>query len=308
MVAPNNRTISLSAEEQEKYLAYCGDVLSISGDCVDRVILGDALEAMAAMKENTVDLLIADPPYNLNKRYGSGRFARLSDEDYAAFTERWLDAALRLLKPTASVYVCSDWRSGVTIAPLLEKKLRLRNRITWQREKGRGASANWKNCLEDIWFCTAGDDYTFDLAAVKQRRTVLAPYRENGKPKDWFVDDDGNRTRYTCPSNFWDDITVPYWSMPENTDHPTQKPEKLIAKLVLASSRPGELVFDPFGGSGTTAVVAKKLGRRFLTVEREPYYAALAVKRLLLAADDTRIQGYNDGVFLPRHAKNPKSK
>lgn len=94
------------------------------------------------------------------------------------------------------------------------------------------------------------------------RRRVIAPYRLNGNPKDWHESETGN-FRDTAPSNFWDDISVPFWSMPENTDHPTQKPEKLIAKLVLASSEKGDLVFDPFLGSGTTSVVAKKLGRHY---------------------------------------------
>ena len=94
--------------------------------------------------------------------------------------------------------------------------------------------------------------------------------------------------------------------MPENTDHPTQKPEKLIAKLVLASSRGGDLVFDPFLGSGTTAVIAKKLGRIFCGVEINEDYCCWALKRLRLAESDKRIQGYVDGVFLgkeyPRRA------
>ena len=148
------------------------------------------------------------------------------------------------------------------IFPVLEKHLHVRNRITWEREKGRGAKANWKNNTEDIWFFTVGEEYHFDIEAVKVKRRVIAPYRnENGAPKDW--QESANRNyRITHPSNIWSDITVPFWSMPENTEHPTQKPEKLVAKLILASSRPADIVFDPFLGSGTTVVVAKKLGRR----------------------------------------------
>lgn len=126
-----------------------------------------------------------------------------------------------------------------------------------------GAKANWKNCSEDIWFATMSNEYHFDVDAVKLKRKVIAPYRDKeGAPKDWDESEDGNY-RLTFPSNLWTDITLPFWSMPENTDHPTQKPEKLIAKLILASSQVGDLVFDPFMGSGTTCVVAKKLGRNF---------------------------------------------
>ena len=108
--------------------------------------------------------------------------------------------------------------------------------------------------------------------------------------------------RYTAPSNIWTDITIPFWSMPENTEHPTQKPEKLIAKLILASSNKGDMVFDPFVGSGTTAVVAKKLGRHYLGIERERKYVALTMKRLKIAEDDKAIQGYEKGVFKSRNS------
>ena len=89
--------------------------------------------------------------------------------------------------------------------------------------------------------------------------------------------------------------------MPENTDHPTQKPEKLLAKIILASSRPGDFVFDPFLGSGTTAVVAKKLGRQYCGVELDLTYCCLAEKRLALAEQDKTIQGYAEGVFWERN-------
>ena len=89
--------------------------------------------------------------------------------------------------------------------------------------------------------------------------------------------------------------------MPENTDHPTQKPEKLLAKIILSSTNKGDVVFDPFLGSGTTAVVAKKLGRKFVGIEVDEYYCCLAEKRLELAEKDKRIQGYEDGVFWERN-------
>ena len=111
---------------------------------------------------------------------------------------------------------------------------------------------------------------------------------------------DGN-FRDTCPSNFWDDISVPYWSMPENTAHPTQKPEKLIAKLILASSNENDVVFDPFLGSGTTSVIAKKLCRRYVGIESDKTYCAWTEKRLELAETNPNIQGYADGVFWERN-------
>ena len=133
------------------------------------------------------------------------------------------------------------------------------------------------------------------------KRKVLAPYRVDGTAKDWIETKDGN-FRITYPSNFWDDISIPFWSMPENTDHPTQKPEKLIAKLILASSKPGDVVFDPFLGSGTTSVVAKKLGRIYCGVEINEEYCLYAAKRLRMAELDKGIQGYHDGVFWERNS------
>jgi len=105
----------------------------------------------------------------------------------------------------------------------------------------------------------------------------------------------------THPSNFWADITVPFWSMPENTEHPTQKPEKLLAKIILASTSKNNVVLDPFLGSGTTSVVAKKLGRKFVGIEQDETYCCLAEKRLALAENDHTIQGYADGVFWERN-------
>ena len=298
-----NKTIDLTVEEGRQYLDQCVPAEAVSASLksvMDRVILGDTFRALPKLPPAFADLLIVDPPYNLTKDYGGEEFRKMSPEDYAGFTRRWLDLARPLLKKDASVYVCCDWKTGILLGPILEEYFTIRSRITWQREKGRGAGSNWKNGLEDIWFATVSDDYTFHVDAVRQRRQVLAPYREDGRPKDWEETADG-RFRDTCPSNFWDDISVPYWSMAENTAHPAQKPEKLLAKLILASSDEGDVVLDPFLGSGTTAVTAKKLNRHFVGIERSEQCCVWAQKRLEMAAADPTIQGYADGVFWERN-------
>ena len=265
---------------------------------VDRILCADLFNILDDLPAMSADLIILDPPYNLSKTFGSVVFREKTRDDYAQWIESWLPRLLRTLKPTGSVYFCGDWRSSSAIDVACEKHLIVRNRITWEREKGRGAAANWKNASEDIWFFTASDDYCFDVESVKLKRKVLAPYTHtDGQPKDWA---DG--FRLTHPSNLWTDLTVPFWSMPENTDHPTQKPEKLLAKLILASSRPGDLVLDPFLGSGTSTVVAKKLGRRFLGIEKEEEFALLALRRLELAELDKSIQGFADGLFWERNS------
>ncbi len=298
MKSARNKTLSLSEEQERKYLALCSKTY-VSDDCV---IKGDCMEIMGSVPRSSVDLMIVDPPYNMYKKFGSEEFSRQSMAEYEKYTRAWIERALPLLKKTASVYVCCDWFSGITIGAVLADYFYLRNRITWQREKGRGALKNWKNGMEDVWFASVGDDYYFDVNAVKQRKKVIAPYRKDGVPKDW-QEENGEKFRYTFPSNFWDDVTVPYWSMPENTPHPTQKPEKLLAKIILASSKPGDLVFDPFGGSGSTAVTAKKLGRRYLTIEKDEKYCAMAAYRLEKADSDKSVSGMKDGVFLPRNER-----
>ena len=298
MRSAKNKTLNLSEEQERKYLALCPKKY-VSDDCV---IKGDCMEIMWDIPHSSVDLMIVDPPYNMYKKFGSEEFSRQSMAEYEKYTRSWIERALPLLKKTASVYVCCDWFSGITIGAALADYFVLRNRITWQREKGRGALKNWKNGMEDVWFASVGDDYYFDVNAVKQRKKVIAPYRKDGVPKDW-QEENGEKFRYTFPSNFWDDVTVPYWSMPENTPHPTQKPEKLLVKIILASSRPGDLVFDPFGGSGSTAVTAKKLGRRYLTIEKDEKYCAMAAYRLEKADSDRSVSGMKDGVFLPRNER-----
>lgn len=299
-----NKTIDFTLEEGGKYLTECVYEKDYGGE-ENAFVIGDAFAALKKIADGSVDLLIVDPPYALRKNFHGSVFKKMDGEDYAAYTEKWIDAVLPKLKDTASVYVCSDWRTSVSLGAVIEKRFILRNRITWEREKGRGAKKNWKNSMEDIFFATVGEEYTFNLSAVKQRKKVLAPYREDGSPKDWEQTDSGN-WRNTCPSNFWDDISVPYWSMPENTAHPTQKPEKLLAKLILASSTRGALVLDPFAGSGTTAVVAKKLGRKYICIEQNPLYCSWAGYRLNNSSEGDKIQGYSQGVFWARGVKPEK--
>ena len=303
MKAARNKTIDFSVDEGQEYLSHCLKVSqSVSiYDIENKIIVGDTFEVMPNLPKSTVDLLIVDPPYNIDKDYAGSNFKHMSDSDYKQYTISWIEKVLPLLKPNASIYVCCDWKSSLVIGQVLMQYFQVRNRITWQREKGRGANRNWKNGMEDIWFATRTENYTFNLDAVKIRKKVIAPYRVEGKPKDWEETEDGNY-RNTCPSNFWDDISIPYWSMPENTAHPTQKPEKLLAKIILASSNEGDVVFDPFLGSGTTAVTAKKLNRKFIGVERSEQYCAWAQKRLDLAENDKSIQGYTNGVFWERNS------
>lgn len=302
--AVRNKTIYTTIENGRHYLDRCINVNSKieSADVIlDKTIHGDTFEVMKYLPSGFSDLIIADPPYNLTKSFGSTKFSKKNESNYEEYTRRWLTLVYPLLKEGGTIYVCCDWESSLIIGRVIKDYFTIRNRITWQREKGRGAKSNWKNSMEDIWFATKGDGYKFNLDAVKIRRRVKAPYKIDGRPKDWNETESGN-FRDTCPSNFWDDITVPFWSMEENTAHPTQKPEKLLAKMILASSCEGDLVFDPFLGSGTTSVTAKKLGRHYVGIEAEAQYCLWAEKRLQMAESNRAIQGYSDNVFWERNS------
>lgn len=299
-----NKTIDTSLADGYQYLERCitvndpvNDIFSI----LDKTVLGDSLEVLKYLPKESVDLIIVDPPYNLTKKFNKNTFSKKSKSDYENYSRKWLAMVAPILKSNGSIYICCDWETSIIIGNVLGEYFKIQNRITWQREKGRGAKANWKNGMEDIWFATKGDQYTFNLDAVKTRKKVIAPYRVNGKPKDWQETESGNY-RDTHPSNFWDDITIPFWSMPENTAHPTQKSEKLIAKIILASSNENDVVLDPFLGSGTTSVVAKKLKRRYLGIEIDKQYCLWAEQRLEMADTNAEIQGYVDGVFWERNS------
>lgn len=300
--APRNRTVTLDGADRDRLrrLLRSGD--EVHTDTIDATILGNCVEVAGRLSPASVDMLFLDPPYNLNKRFGNSSFIKKPIQEYTEWLGEVLDALLPTVKPNGTIYICGDWYSSASIFAAASERLNIRNRITWEREKGRGAKTNWKNSSEDIWFCTMGDSYTFNVDKVKVRRKVIAPYRNgDGTPKDWQEGDGGNY-RDTHPSNLWSDITIPFWSMPENTDHPTQKSEKLLAKLILASTNPGDTVLDPFLGSGTTSVVAKKLGRHYIGIDLEEEYALLAEKRLEMTSSDDGIQGYSDGIFWERNS------
>ncbi|MBR2905898.1 MAG: site-specific DNA-methyltransferase [Lentisphaeria bacterium] len=303
-----NKTLQILPEERGELLSrlssFPGRKME-ADEIKGKLFHGDLFSSLEYFPAECVDLLILDPPYNLAKSFGNISFKKCSMENYILYLKSFLHPLKRLLKKNASLYLCGDWNScGAIQKALEEESFIIRNRITWQREKGRGAKSNWKNCSEDIWFATNSEDYYFNADAVKMRKKVIAPYREEGKPRDWKETAEG-RFRLTAPSNFLNDITVPYWSMPENTLHPTQKPEKLMAKLILASSREGDMVFDPFSGSGSTLVTARKLNREFCGIEQNEEYCLYAVKRLLAALENKRIQGYDGKAFLERNTVIP---
>lgn len=305
--ANRNRTLTIAENEittLEKAIINADDLKKSFAD--NSVINADLFDCLDAIPNDYFHLIIIDPPYNLAKDFHGNKFSKLNTTSYEAYLRSWFGKVCDKLAPNGTLYMCGDWQCSLSMQKVISEQLTILNRITWQREKGRGAKANWKNAMEDIWFAVKNPkDYYFDVEAVKMKRKVIAPYKVDGKPKDWEQTESGN-FRITYPSNFWDDISIPFWSMPENTDHPTQKPEKLYAKLILASTKPGDKIFDPFLGSGTSAVVAYKLNRNYVGIELNRDYCLWAAKRLMNARKNKVIQGYFDNVFWERNALNSR--
>lgn len=244
--------------------------------------------------QNSIDLFFLDPPYFISGKSKSPDLetGMRSDwdcqwsslEDYENWTDSYLKLAYNQLKTTGSIYVCISWQNSPVIHKLLEKNgFTILNRITWKRDKGRGSNTNWKSMHEDIFFAVKDKkSWTFNIKDVKIKKSVIAPYRnEDGTPKDWWVDENGEKVRLTHPGNLWDEFCVPYWSMnevksyaktkktPQNTlpKHNTQKPKDLVKRIILASSNPGDLICDYFSGSGTTAIASEELGRNSIVFD-----------------------------------------
>ena len=301
--AGRNKTLTVSDNEipaLERHILGVDDIKESFTD--NSIINADLFDCIDLIPNEYFNLIIIDPPYNLDKDFHGKKFSCMKSDAYEDYLRSWFYKVCEKLAPNGTLYMCGDWKCSSSMQRVIGEKLTVINRITWQRDKGRGARSNWKNAMEDIWFAVKNPkDYYFDVESVMMKRKVIAPYKVDGKPKDWEETESG-KFRITYPSNFWDDISIPFWSMSENTDHPTQKPEKLYAKLVSASSKSGDKIFDPFLGSGTTAVVAQKLGRHYCGVETNREYCLWAVKRLMNAVDDKTIQGYADGVFWERNS------
>lgn len=281
--AKNNRTLIITDEDR---ITYSKDIIKQDDlgklqSFVDTTINADIYETLKYLPDNFANLIIVDPPYNISKNFNGLKFNEMSNKEYEDYLESWFVSLCDKLKDNGTLYMCGDWKCSCQMFNVISKKLTVLNRITWKRDKGRGAKRNWKNNMEDIWFAVKNPkDYYFNVDTVKVRKEVIAPYKDNGKPKDWTEDEDGNKFRMTHPSNIWTDMVVPFWSMAENTEHPTQKPEKLIERLILASSKEGDVILDPFVGSGTTLVVAKKLNRRYCGIEINEEYCLMTEKRI----------------------------
>ena len=230
-----------------------------------RVILGDALQEMQKLEAASVDLIVADPPYNLGKDYGNNHDIKGFD-DYLAFSKQWLSEACRLLKPNGTIYVFMGFRFISYLYNILDRDLGMffNGWIVWHYTQGIGRTKGFSPRHDDILMFTKSSDYVFNLDDV---RIPQKYYRER------------NNMRGANPGDVWEFSHVHYCN--ENRqNHPTQKPEGLIERMVLASSHPNAVVLDPFLGSGTTLRVCQQLERQGIGIELNPDYVAMAQTRL----------------------------
>lgn len=229
------------------------------------LIIGDALEKLKEIPSESVDLIIADPPYNIGKDYGNSK-DNLSHEHYLEFSRNWLTEAKRVLKKDGTIYIYMGMKFISYVYQILEQELGLEfnSWITWYYTQGIGKTKGFSPRHDDILMFTKSTKYKFYLDDIKIPQKY---YRQR------------NNMRGANPGNVWEFSHVHY-SEKNRQEHPTQKPEGLMERMILASTREGDVVLDPFLGSGTTMRVAQILKRKCIGIEMNEEYADMINSRL----------------------------
>lgn len=230
-----------------------------------KIVIGDAISEMQKLKSEAFDLVIADPPYNLGKDYGNNHDIR-GFEEYLKFSRNWLVEAHRILKPSGTLYVFMGFKFISYLYDILDRGLGMyfNSWIIWHYTQGIGKTKGFSPRHDDILMFTKSTDFLFNLDDI---RVPQKYYRER------------NNMRGANPGDVWEFSHVHYCN--ENRqNHPTQKPEGLMERMILASTNEGSLVLDPFLGSGTTLRVCQQLNRVGIGIEINPDYAKMAHKRL----------------------------
>jgi site-specific DNA-methyltransferase (adenine-specific) len=246
-----------------------------------KIIHGDALQALKyEVKDNSVDLIFADPPYNIGKNFAGCKDKWNSDEDYLDWCYQWLDLCIKKLKTNGSFYVMTSTQFMPYFDLYLRNRINIMSRIMWYYDSSGVQAKNYYGSMyEPILFCVKDkDNYTFNseeimVEAKTGSKRKLIDYRKN-PPQPY-------NTR-KVPGNVWEFARVRY-RMEEYENHPTQKPIALLDRIIRASSNEGDLVLDPFSGSFTTAYVAKQLGRSCIGIELQEEYIKIGLRRLGLS-------------------------
>jgi site-specific DNA-methyltransferase (adenine-specific) len=242
------------------------------------VFLGDCLEVLRSqVPDGSVDLVFADPPYNIGKTFGAFQDRWPSDAAYVEWCQRWLGLCLDKLAPHGALYVMSSTQAMPYLDLWLRERCTILSRIAWHYDSsGVQARRYFGSLYEPLLFCVKDPKrYTFNAADIEvEARTgavrKLIDYRK-ATPTPY--------KRSKVPGNVWYFPRVRY-QMPEYEEHPTQKPEVLLERIIKASSNPGDTVLDPFAGTFTSCAVARKLGRRSIGIERNADYVHIGLRRL----------------------------
>lgn len=259
-----------------------------------RIILGDAIEALNSIPDKSVDLIFADPPYNIGKNFNGLKDKWESEEEYLKWCYQWLDLCIKKLKSNGSFYVMASTQAMPYFDIYLRNKLTILSRIIWHYDSsGVQAKKYYGSMYEPILFCVKDkESYTFNgqdilVEAKTGARRKLIDYRK-AIPTVYNSE--------KVPGNVWEMPRVRY-RMDEYENHPTQKPIALLERIILASSKNGDLVLDPFSGTFTTSFVAKGLGRKSIGIELNEDYVKIGLRRL-------QILSSYDGQELRREPRN----
>ena len=239
---------------------------------------GDAIEVLSkVIPDRSIALVFADPPYNIGKRFNGFVDRWPSEADYARWCKEWLLLCIRKLAPNGSMYLMSSTQCMPYLDLFLREHMTVLSRIVWYYDSsGVQARQYFGSLYEPILFAVKDpQNYVFNADAVKvEARTgskrKLVDYR---KPIPTVYSSE------KVPGNVWYFPRVRY-RMAEYEEHPTQKPEALLERIVLASTNPGDIVMDPFSGTFTTSAVAKRLGRRTIGIEKDEEYVKIGLRRL----------------------------
>lgn len=230
-----------------------------------RLILGDCTKELKSIESNSVDLIVADPPYNVGKDYGN-KSDKQEFDDYLEFSKEWLKECHRILKPTGTIYVFIGFRFISYLYQIMEKDLNMNfiNWISWHYTQGIGKTKGFSPRHDDILMFSKTTKYKFNLDNIRIPQKF---YRKV------------NNMRGANPGDVWE-VSHIHYCQKGRQEHPTQKPEAIIERMVLASSDEGDLVVDPFSGSGTTMRVCQQLNREGLGIEQNQDYILQSQERL----------------------------
>ncbi|MCL2744722.1 MAG: site-specific DNA-methyltransferase [Planctomycetaceae bacterium] len=243
---------------------------------VNNIYNEDLFNGIDKIEDDSVDLILADPPYGLGKDYGNDS-DKIDADDYLRWSESWIDLCLPKLKLTGSLYIFLTWRFSPEVFCALKKRMIMLNEIVWDRKVPSmgGSTRRFSSVHDTIGFFAKTKNYYFDLDAVR------IPYdaeTKKARSRSIFVGKKWLEVGYN-PKDVWS-ISRLHRIHSERVNHPTQKPLEVVDRMILASCPKGGLVFDPFMGSGTTAVSARRNGRNYIGFELNPDYCKIAEERL----------------------------